>query len=62
MMRLDKYMSLAGVLSRSDTTRAVRAGDILVNGMAAARSDVKIDPDRDVITFRSERVIWREFT
>ena len=62
MMRLDKYMSLAGILSRSDTTRAVRAGDILVNGKAAARADVKIDPDNDVITFRSERVIWREFT
>lgn len=61
-MRLDKYMSLAGVLSRNDTTRAIRAGDILVNGDPPRRSDDKIDPCADCITYRGERVIYREFT
>jgi 16S rRNA pseudouridine516 synthase len=55
-------MSLAGVLSRSDTARAVRAGDILVNGVPPRRADDKIDADGDAVTFRGERVIYREFT
>jgi 16S rRNA pseudouridine516 synthase len=61
-MRLDKFMSLSGVLSRSDTARAVRAGDILVNGIPPKRADVKIDADTDAVMYRGERVIYRQFT
>ncbi|MBE6693469.1 MAG: rRNA pseudouridine synthase [Ruminococcaceae bacterium] len=61
-MRLDKYMSLAGVLSRSDTARAVRAGDILINGAVPKRSDTRLDADSDTVTYRGERVVYREFT
>ena len=61
-MRLDKFMSLAGVLSRSDTVRAIRAGDVLVDGVPPKRSDEKIDADSSVVTYRGERVIYREFT
>ncbi|MBQ9161706.1 MAG: rRNA pseudouridine synthase [Clostridia bacterium] len=61
-MRLDKYMSLAGVLSRSDTARAVRAGDILINGVVPKRADERLDADTDTVTYRGERVVYREFT
>ena len=61
-MRLDKFMSLAGVLSRSDTVRAIRAGDVLVDGVPPRRADEKIDADSAVITYRGERVVYREFT
>ena len=62
VMRLDKLMSLAGVLSRSDTVRAIRAGDVLVDGVPPRRADDKIDAESSVVTYRGERVIYREFT
>lgn len=61
-MRLDKYMSLCGKASRSDTARAVRRGEITVNGQAVRRGDHPIDPDADRVVFRGEPVIYRPYT
>ena len=36
-MRLDKYLSLAGIASRTETSKAVRGGEVLVNGMPAKK-------------------------
>ena len=34
-MRLDKYLSLAGIASRTETSKAVRGGEVLVDGVPA---------------------------
>lgn len=61
-MRLDKYMSLCGKASRSDTARAVRRGEITVNGQAVRRGDHPVDPDADRVVFRGEPVVYRPYT
>ena len=60
-MRLDKYMSTAGVLSRKECAAAVKRGRILVGGVPAAKADLQVEPSQ-VITLDGVPVIWREFT
>ncbi len=61
-MRLDKFFTSAGLLSRSEAQRAVRAKRISVNGETAKKADMKIEPESDIITLDGERVEYREFT
>lgn len=61
-MRLDKFMSLCGRATRTETAKAVRGGEIFVNGVPAKKADAAVDPDADEILFRGERVIYRAFT
>ncbi len=61
-MRLDKFFSTVGELSRSETQRAVRAKRITVNGEVAKKADVKVDPENDVITLDGERIAYKRFT
>lgn len=61
-MRLDKYLSLCGKASRSDTARAVRRGEITVGGQVVRRGDHPVDPDTDRVVFRGEVVVYRPYT
>ncbi len=61
-MRLDKFLTTTGCCTRSEAKRLVRAGAVTVNGVAVKSSDVAIDPDRDTVTFRGQRVIYRAYT
>ena len=60
-MRLDKYFTTVGLLSRRETAQAVRRGRITVNGLAAASQDMAIDPETDVVTLDGEPVVYRRF-
>ena len=55
-MRLDRFLSDMGILSRTETKKAVRAGAVKVNGASAQKSDMKIDPDSDRIEYRGELI------
>ncbi|MBQ8388471.1 MAG: rRNA pseudouridine synthase [Clostridia bacterium] len=61
-MRLDKFFSTTGTLTRSEATRAIRGKRVTVNGMAAQKADMKIDPDLDVITLDGQRVTYQRYT
>ena len=61
-MRLDKFLSVTGTLSRSESGRAVRGGRITVNGFAAKKPDVKVDPDTDNICLDGVRIVYRKYT
>ena len=61
-MRLDKYVSLAGIASRTETSKAVRGGEVLVNGIPAKKADMQVDPDTVAVIFRGQPVIYRQFT
>lgn len=61
-MRLDKFLSETGTLSRSESGRAVRAGKVLVNGRAAKSPSVQVNPEKDEIIFAGERIAYRRFT
>ncbi len=62
MLRLDKFLSMTAVATRTETAKAVRMGRITVNGVRAAKADMKIDPDRDAVVFDGEAVEYRENT
>ena len=61
-MRLDKYISLSGVASRTETSKAVRSGEVLVGGIPAKKADMQVDPDTVSVIFRGQPVIYRQFT
>lgn len=61
-MRLDKYLSLCGVATRSESSRAVRGGEVLVNGAPARKADMLIDPDTATVVYRGDTVTYRRHT
>lgn len=61
-MRLDKFLSITGTASRKDTARAVRAGGVTVNGKAALKADMAVDPDNDRVVFCGKAVEYRKYT
>jgi 16S rRNA pseudouridine516 synthase len=61
-IRLDKYLSLAGVASRTETSKAVRGGEVLVDGIPAKKADVQVDPDTVSVIFKGQPVVYRQFT
>ena len=61
-IRLDKFLSVTGTLSRSDAKKAIRKGRVLVNGSAAKSADTEIDAENDIITLDSKQIAYRRFT
>ncbi len=60
-MRIDKILTTVGAASRSDAAKAAKRGEITVNGAVVRRSDVHIDPDKDTLVYRGERIVYKEF-
>lgn len=60
-MRLDKLLSECGVASRSEASRAARAGKITVNGVPVKKADHKVDPDVDRVVYCGKPVVYRQF-
>ena len=56
MIRLDKYLSDAGVASRRELKTILRTGAVTVNGVPATDGAAKIDPAGDRVLFRGEAV------
>ena len=61
-MRLDRFIVESGLATRSEVGRAVRAGQITVNGKVVHRPSGHIDPTCDKVTYCGREVIYREFT
>lgn len=55
-VRLQKYFTDCGVLSRRAAEAEIAAGKVTVNG-AVAVTGQKIDPERDVVEYRGVRVL-----
>lgn len=61
-MRLDKYLSEAGVCTRSEATKRIRRSEVTVNGTVVRDPSVHIDPETAAVTLGGETVCWRKFT
>lgn len=61
-MRIDKFLTETGVCSRSEAGKAVRRGEVLLNGKAVRSASDAIDPERDTLTFRGEEIVYRKYT
>ena len=56
-MRIDKFLSEAAVCTRSEASKAARAGGITVDGVTVKRADLHIDPETSVVTYLGERAV-----
>lgn len=61
-MRIDKFFSEMGLLSRSETRKAAKSGAICVDGVPIKAADTHVDPDKNVITYLGRRVEYKKFT
>ena len=59
-MRLDKFFASQLLLTRKEVKMAVNKGLIQVNGETAKISDMKIDPNTDIIEFAGQNVSYKE--
>lgn len=50
------------VCSRSEASKAARAGGITVDGVTVKRADMHINPETSVVTYLGERVVYKKFT
>jgi 16S rRNA pseudouridine516 synthase len=61
-MRIDKFLTETGTCSRSEAGKAVRKGEVLLNGRAVRSASEQINPETDRLTFRGEEIVYRKFT
>lgn len=58
-IRLQKYFTDCGVLSRRAAEEEIKAGKVKVNGIRAELGD-KIDPESDVVEYKGKRIMPRK--
>lgn len=61
MIRLDKFLTNEGIGSRKDVKDLVKKGRISVNGITAKSPEIKIAPDKDVISLDGKTICYQEF-
>lgn len=59
--RLDKIISTQTSYSRKEIKKLARTGDILLNSAVCKSVDVKIDPEKDIVTVCGEVLQYRQF-
>lgn len=59
-MRIDKLLTTMGLATRSEASKAARCGQIKVNGQVVSRSDVKVDPEKDIIEYMGKTVSYKK--
>lgn len=60
-MRLDKFLTSQNICTRSEAKKLAREGRVSVNGIPAAKSDEKIDPERDTIEVDGAVVSYKKY-
>ena len=60
-MRLDKYLANSGVGTRSEVKTLVKKKLIKVNGEIVKSPSVNVDEGKDVVTYRDEPIVYKEF-
>lgn len=61
-MRLDKFLSDTGKLSRKEASIAVKRGRVTVDGNAARDPSTHIDPETAAVTLDGESIVFKKFT
>ena len=58
MVRLDKVLSDAGLCSRSDARKWIRAGRVTVNGNPVTKPEMKVNPETETVAVDGAPVSW----
>ena len=59
-MRLDKMLSECGIASRRESAKAIKAGQVTVNGIPAKKPEQQVDPERDRVCFCGREIRYRK--
>lgn len=60
-MRLDKFLSEASSLSRSDAKKAIKNGVIKVNNVIASKAEMNINENTDEVIYKGSKIIYEKF-
>ena len=61
MMRLDRFVAETAGLTRSQAGKAIRSGEVAVNGVPVRKPDHKIDELRENVTVSGQRCEYHRF-
>lgn len=61
-MRIDKFLSECKIATRSETAKAVRRGDVCLDGVPVKRADTPVNPETSIVTYCGEVVCYRKGT
>ena len=61
-MRLDKFLSETGTLSRSESKKAAKSGRICINGLPVRDTSLHISPESDRITLDGAEIKYSRYT
>ncbi len=56
LIRLQKYLSLAGICSRRKGEEYIQTGLVSINGKIVTELGTKIDPEKDLVRFKGKKV------
>jgi pseudouridine synthase len=59
-IRLQKYLSIAGICSRRHGEELIRAGEVWVNGKVITELGTRVDPLSDMVEIRGKPVLIRQ--
>jgi pseudouridine synthase len=51
MIRLNRFLALCGISSRRESENLIASGRIKINGRTVRKQGIKIDPDKDKVSF-----------
>ncbi len=60
-MRLDKFLTEAGLGTRSEVKRLLKDGNVLVNLEVVKTPDFKVDEIKDEVFYKGERLLYEQF-
>lgn len=60
-MRLDKFFTSTGILSRKECAIELKRCNVTVDGVVVKRPDIKIDPQQNVVTYKGEVISYKQF-
>lgn len=60
-MRLDKFLTELGIGTRSEVKKILKTGQVSVNGVPAAKPELKIDENKDVVAYQGQILNYQQF-
>lgn len=55
-IRLNRFLAMCGLGSRRKCDELIAAGEVAVNGEVVTRMGVQVDPEKDLVTYRGQRL------
>ncbi len=59
-MRLDKFLSSTGLVSRKEAALLVKKGAVTVDGVSVGKADLHVDPETQRIALNGEQIGYRD--